>query len=58
MSGLLFLIAMDLIMRRSMQNRETGIHWNFNDKLDDLDFADVVALLSSTKQHIIRKQQN
>ena len=55
MSGLLFLIAMDWIMRRSMQNGETGIRWNFNNKLDDLDFADDVALLSSTKQHIQMK---
>ena len=58
MSGLLFLIAMDLIMRRSVQNGENGIRLNFNNKLDDLDFADDVALLSSTKQHIQLKQQN
>ena len=55
MSGLLFLIAVDWIMRRSMQNGETGIPGNFNNKLDDLDFADDVALLSSTKQHIQMK---
>ena len=52
MSGLLFLIAMDWIMRRSVLNGENGIRWNFNNKLDDLDFEDDVALLSSTKQHI------
>ena len=55
MSGLLFLIAMDWIMRRSMKNGKTGIRWNFHNKLDDLDFADDVALLSSTKQHIKMK---
>ena len=38
-----------------MQNGQIGIRSNFNKKLDDLDFADDVALLSSTKQHIQRK---
>ena len=34
---------------------ENGIRWNFTSKLDDLDFADDVALLSSTKQHTQNK---
>ena len=55
MSGFLFLIVMDWIMRRAVENGENGIRWRFTTKLDDLDFADDVALLSSTKQHIQNK---
>ena len=55
MSGFLFLIAMDWIMRKTVGKGENGIRWNFTSKLDDLDFADDVALLSSTKQHIQNK---
>ena len=53
MSGFLFLIVMDYIMRRTVGKGENGIRWNFMSKLDDLDFADDVALLSSNKQHIL-----
>ncbi|PFX25550.1 putative uncharacterized transposon-derived protein F52C9.6 [Stylophora pistillata] len=31
---------------------ENGIRWKFTSKLDDLDFADDIVLLSSTKQQI------
>ena len=55
MSGFLFLIAMDWVMRRTVGKGENGIRWNFTSKLDDLDFADDVALLSSKKQHIQNK---
>ena len=40
MSGFLFLIAMDWIMRRTVGKGENGIRWNFMSKLDNLDFAD------------------
>ena len=49
MSGLLFLLVVDWVMRN------TGIRWKFNTKLEDLDFADDIALLSSTRQHIQAK---
>ena len=52
MSGFLFLIIMDWVMRRTDGNGENGIRWRFTDKLDDLDFADDIALISSTKQQI------
>jgi len=55
MSGFLFLIAIDWIMRRTVGKGENGIRWTFTSKLDDLDFADDVALLSCTKQHIQNK---
>ena len=55
MSGFLFLIIMDWVMRRTVESGENGIRWRLPSKLDDLDFADDVALLSSTKQHIQNK---
>ena len=55
MSGFLFLIIVDWIMRRTVRNGETGIRWRFTSKLDDLDFADDLALLSSKREHIQTK---
>ena len=52
MSGFLFLLIIDWVMRRSVGNGEHGIRWKFSTKLDDLDFADDIALISSTKQHL------
>jgi hypothetical protein len=52
MSGFLFLIVLDWVMRRTVGNGENGIRWKFTSKLDDLDFADDIALLSSTKQQM------
>ena len=42
-------------MRNTLQDGNTGIRWKFNTKLEDLDFADDIALLSSTRQHIQAK---
>ena len=55
MSGLLFLLDVDWVMRNTLQEGNTGIRWKFNTKLEDLDFADDIALLSSTRQHIQAK---
>ena len=52
MSGFLFLIIMDWVMRRAVGNGENGIRWRSTSKPDDLDFADDIALVSSTKQQI------
>ena len=54
-SGLLFLIVMDWIMTKTVENDNNGIRWNFTTVLEDIDFADNVALLSSTKTHIQKK---
>ena len=45
MSGFLFLMVMDWIMRRTVGKGENGIRWRLTTKLDDLDFADDVAIL-------------
>ncbi|XP_048579012.1 uncharacterized protein LOC125560728 [Nematostella vectensis] len=55
MSGFMFLLVMDWILRRSVGKGENGIRWKFTSKLDDLDFADNIALLCSTKHHIQEK---
>jgi len=55
MSGLLFLLVVDWVMRNTLQEGNTGRRWKFTTKLEDLDFADDVALLSSTRQHIQTK---
>ena len=55
MSGLLFLLVVDWVMRNTLQEGNTGIRWKFTTKLEDLDFADDIALLSSTRQHIQTK---
>ena len=52
MSGSLFLLVLDWVMRNTLQEGNTGIRWKFNTKLEDLDFVDDIALLSSTRQHI------
>ena len=47
MSGFLFLIVIDWVMRRTVENNRNGIRWKLTTTLDDLDFADDLALLSS-----------
>ena len=47
MSGFLFCLVLDWVMRNSVQGKNTGIRWKFMSKLEDLDFADDIALISS-----------
>ena len=48
MSGFLFLLVIDWVMRRSVEGARTGIRWTMTTMLEDLDFADDLALISST----------
>ena len=57
MSGFLFFIIMDWIMDITTKNYNYGIRWKFASKLDGLDYADDIAFLSSSKQHIERKTE-
>ena len=52
MSPFLFPHAIDWIMRTSTEGRRNGIQWSLWGQLDDLDFADDLALLSHTQQQI------
>ena len=45
-------------MRKTVRNEENGIRWKFATKLDDLDYADDIALISSTKQQLQEKSNN
>ena len=45
MSGFLFLLAMDWIMRKTTADKRREIGWNLTTVLEDLDFADDIALL-------------
>ena len=52
MSGFLFLIITDWVMRRTVGHGKNGIRWRFTSKLDDLDFAEDITTLSATKQQM------
>ena len=54
MSGFLFLLAIDWIMCKTTQ-ANTRIRWRFMDQLEDLDFANDIALISTT-QHQMQKK--
>ncbi|KAJ8037427.1 hypothetical protein HOLleu_18237 [Holothuria leucospilota] len=45
MSG--FLLFFDWIMQRVTRSERNGVRWNFNTVLEDLDFVDDIALISS-----------
>lgn len=47
MSGFLFLLALDWTTRKATTDKRRGIWWNFATVLEDLDFADDIALLTS-----------
>ncbi|GFR68968.1 retrovirus-related Pol polyprotein from type-1 retrotransposable element R2 [Elysia marginata] len=55
MSALLFSIAIDWVMRQTTEDQNRGIRWNLFTNLEDLDFADDLALLSHTHHHIQEK---
>ena len=42
-------------MKKTAENDNDGIKWNFTTVLEDIDFADDLALLSSKKKHIQEK---
>ena len=48
--GLLLLLIIDWIMKQVQENGRNGIRWKINNRLDDLDFADDIALVSSSFQ--------
>jgi hypothetical protein len=55
LSPLLFLLVIDWIMKSSTAHKQNGIQWTLWTKLDDLDFADDLALLSHTQQQMQEK---
>ena len=58
MSPMLFLVDIDWIMCRTMGTKRRGIRWTLTSLLEDLDFADDVALVSSISDQLQRKASN
>ncbi|VDP41775.1 unnamed protein product [Schistosoma curassoni] len=52
LSPFLFLLVVDWIMKTSTSEGKRGIQWTAQNQLDDLDFADDLALLSHTHEQI------
>ena len=52
MSGFLFLLIIDWVITHTLNEEGTGLRWKFTSKLEDLDFADDAALISSTQRHV------
>ena len=55
MSGFLFLLVIHWVMRRTAAHAEIGIRWKMTTMLEDLDFADDLALISTTYTQIQNK---
>ena len=45
MSSLLFILAVDWVMRSTLKGENTGIRWTLLSNLEDIDYADDLALL-------------
>lgn len=55
MSALLFNTVIDWVMRKTTEDKARGIRWTLTSTLEDLDFADDIALLSHTHRDIQEK---
>ena len=55
MSALLFNIIIDWVMHHTTKEKGRGIRWTIFSTLEDLDFADDLALVSHTHQHMQEK---
>lgn len=55
MSGFLFLLAIDWIMQETTNLAKTGIRWKFTSQLEDLDYADDIALISTNHGQMQKK---
>ena len=52
MSGFLFRLVIDWVMRKMVDGQRKGIRWDFTRLLEDIDYADVLLLLISRVDHI------
>ena len=55
LSPFLFILAVDWLMKETITGRRTGVQWTPWRQLEDLDFADDIALLSHTCDQMQRK---
>ena len=54
LSGFLFLLVIDWIMKVTSDNKN-GLRWKMTSKLEDLNFADDIALVSANQQQMQEK---
>ena len=52
---MLFNVAIDWVMRKTTEDQPRGIRWNLFNNIEDLDFADDIALLCHTHTHMQEK---
>lgn len=57
LSPFLSLLCINWIMKQTIHNKKTGIQWSLTEHLEDLKFADDIALLSHTNQKIQEKSK-
>ena len=55
MSSFLFILIIDWIMKNGTEKERTGIRWTLLTKLEDLEFADDIVLISHTRSHLQQK---
>ena len=55
LSPLMFLVVIDAVMCNMNRDRQRGIRWGLVDRLEDLDFADDLCLLSETHREMPEK---
>ena len=51
LSSMLFIIVLDWVMRNTTKDKKRGIQWTLLTTLEDLDFADDLALLATSNSH-------
>ena len=57
LSPLIFPIAIDWAMRKTTEHQRTGIQWTLFTQIEDLDFADDLALVSESHRHMQQKTE-
>ena len=55
MSAMLFNVTINLVMRRTTEDRSRGIKWTLLPTMEDLDFAGDLALVSHTQEDVQEK---
>ena len=55
MSPILFLVAIALVMHKTIGNQKRSIRWTLYSTLEVLEFADDIALLASSSNHLQSK---